>query len=130
MKLTVTKPVEIEADSIRCILPFDSDDEIPGDFPGVRGETIDLTLDIDTGKVRDWSYGEYRLYLKVRDSGIYTLLSKGVPLAKLDQDYVPGCIPQEYGDYVRFYIEADGTLNGWRPNRIEIAECFFPKKDD
>jgi hypothetical protein len=134
MDLSVPTTKLVKASAIRVTFPFDEDDDIPEDFPGRddSSDTITLTLDIDTKKVRDWpeASGGYDLYVKAVDQGTYALLDEsGVEIAKLEDDSVPGCIPSEYGDYIDFNIAKDGTLLGWEPDADEIVEAFFKPEE-
>lgn len=133
MKVTVTKPVEIEPRSIlvKVPVPYGTED-IPEDAPGRKGDTWAACVDVDTGRIRHWRGGAIDVRMKVVDQGVYTLYdADGDQLAKIDRDYVPCCIPGEYGDYIDFSIGADGQVAGWAkfctPQRI--AESFFPKED-
>lgn len=142
MKLTVQKPTEIEADTIRCVLPFYDDDEVAADFPG-RAETpgdrvfvgtITLVLDLATATVRDWPAGRVEhLFLKVRGSGVYTLLA-GAEVLATRKSYVPDCVPSNGGDYAAIWIAADGAVfenndgrqgSRWAPDTDEIVDDFF-----
>lgn len=56
--------------------------------------------------------------MKVTDGGSYYLLDRdGLVLASREHEYVPGCIPGSYGDYIEFNIDADGVLTNWKPTR-------------
>jgi hypothetical protein len=121
---------EVEFDAIRCALHVRHGEEvIPNDFPLRNGDMWNATIDIATGKIRDWPSGMkmQAVYMKVVDEGCYYLLAGDKIIAALDQEYVPGCIPGEYGDYVDFKIAPDGTIDRWSrfctPEKIE--EAFF-----
>lgn len=150
MKITVPKPTEIEVDAIRVTVPFDEDhgeDEIPADFPGRRrfakpdrhGHVGDLTLvlELDTANVRGWPAGRTEsLFLKVRDEGVYELLSRDQVVARRDDCYVPSCIPNDYGDYFCLRVAADGSvwLHGdnrhpWEPDQLKVLDTFFPQPE-
>ncbi len=142
MILTVTKPVEIEASTIRLELPDRySGEDIGEDFPGrhkrdgSKHHWISLIVDIDTGVIRNWPESfavPFDLHMKVCDEGIYTLFDEaGNELAKIE-DYVPDCVPGKYGDYVEFTIEAGGVITQWkdRCDPDDVAEAFFPQDAD
>jgi hypothetical protein len=70
--------------------------------------------------------------MKVVDEGSYYLLDANKEeIAKREQDYVPGCIPNSYGDYIDFRIAPDGTVADWRGHCTEdnIRESFFGDDD-
>jgi len=130
MKLVVTAPREIEAAAIRvCAAVRYDEEDIPSDFPFRRGEVWDVTVDVDTGKIRDWPQGRAAgVHMKVCDQGSYYLLDPdGRQLAAIEEDYVPGCIPGSYGDYIEFDIAEDGTVAKWKSRCTAdgIADSFF-----
>ena len=97
-------------------------------IPNYDGENklMNFTIDLQEGRVVDWSRGEYiRLWGKVRDEGTYTLLDADrKPLWQIT-GYVPNKLvpPQEsgWGDYIRLAIEADGRIEEW-PKEMELSE--------
>lgn len=130
MNITATVKQKICVDAIRCVLPVKYDDEdMPYDFPFRRGEIWDVTIDLNSRKIRNWNGPAIELSMKVTDGGCYYLLSGVNQVAGIEADYVPECIPQRYGDYIEFTILEDGTLDGWRPDPVSIAECFFKRED-
>lgn len=127
MKITVEKPVEIEVDAMRITLPVRFEEEdIPNDFPMREGDTWKATVEIDTGKIRDWPLGKSgNIFMKVCDSGVYELLD-GEKVIATREDYVPNCIPQDCGDYVEFEIDESGIIKGWAKTiRRDVASAFF-----
>lgn len=134
MKITVTIPTEIEVDSIRINIPVRYDEEdIPNDFPLRTGDIWKGTLDLETGRIRNWPEGkEGYLHMKVCDDGIYTLMNGDEEVACINENYVPSCIPGEYGDYVILEIDEHGTVKGWdtyaTPESVAIS--FFGEDDD
>lgn len=130
MKLSVMKrgEVEMEAAAIRCVLNIEyGDEDMPTDFPHRKHETWDVTIDIETGQIRDWPNGHepYDLYMKVTDGGSYYLLDKdGRQLAVLENEYVPDCIPGEYGDYIDFKIDGSGRITNWSLDADDVVESF------
>lgn len=130
MKLNVTVPTELEVDAIRCAVAVRYDEEdIPNDFPFRTGDMWDVTLDLNTRKIRDWPSRAGKVHMKICDEGSYYLMAGGKVVASRENDYVPGCIPGSYGDYIEFDIREDGTLEGWTPSAREICESFFPDSD-
>jgi hypothetical protein len=129
--VNVNVPVIIEkqATTIKCELAVQyGEEDIPNNFPGRNGDLLTIVLDLNTKKVRDWpaDYGEAGCHMKVCDQGTYTLIDDvGEEIVRIENDYVPSCIPQQYGDYVEFDIAPDGTLIGWEPNAREVEECFW-----
>ena len=86
-------------------------------MPLRNGNLWEPTIDLDTGRIRDWPEGvEADVHYKVCDAGVYTLLdAEGRTLATRD-GYVPDLLsPREsgYGDYIIMEIGADGVIAGW-----------------
>ena len=132
MKLTVKTEVEIEPVAIKIAAAVRYDEEdMPNDFPGRIGDVWHAIIDIETGKIRDWPQGKTaKFYMKVCDQGSYWLLTKaGHIIASIEGNYVPSCIPGEYGDYIDFDIAEDGTVRKWSRycDPSSIRESFYPE---
>lgn len=128
MKVTVTKPVEIDVKFVRMSVAVRYDeDDMPNDFPFRKGDVWDITIDIDTGKIENWPAGvEHELYMKVCDQGSYWLLDSDRSMVGwIDEDYVPNdVVPGDYGDYIDMKIKGDGTIENW-PKKPDVS-AFFP----
>lgn len=133
MKVTAMRPVEMTVTGIRITVPVRHEDEcIPYDFPFRKGDVWSVVVDGDTGRIRDWPAGvSGKCYLKVVDEGVYQLLGPDDCFLTELHDYVPACIPQEYGDYIDFDIGPDGAVKGWKSKWTagRIREEFFPNDD-
>ena len=129
MKVTVTKPVEIDIAYVRISVAVKYDEEdIPNDFPFRKGDQWDIIVDIETGKIVDWPEGvEHDLHMKVTDSGSYWFLDAAkLPVGWIDEDYVPNdVVPGSYGDYIEMQIAGDGTITNW-PKSPDVS-AFFPQ---
>jgi hypothetical protein len=130
MKILAMQRVEREVTMLHMVLPVRYEEEdIPDDFPGRKGEVLTMVVDIDTGRVHDWPKGRSEnCYMKVVDGGVYTLLdADGRDVAEYGPDYVPCCVPGEYGDYVNFKIGSDGIIRDWtrRCTTDNVVETFF-----
>lgn len=115
-----------EADVIVCTFrdPMEGGD-VPADFPGRRGREVQVSLDLQMASVRGWPEGRSEdLYVKVVDTGNYRLYAGHTLIAEIDGDYVPDCIPGEFGDYLILKIAPDGGLIGWTPDPAAIARDF------
>lgn len=129
MKFTRTITEKVDVEWVEIVLPLRNGrgEEYPADFPGRRGDTITLLINIRGGTIKGW--GEERpgfdLALKVCDEGCYRLLDKVLnEIASIENDYVPNeLIPGSYGDYVKLEIGAGGKIKNW-PTSIDLSE--FP----
>jgi len=127
MKFSIPVLREVNATHIRCDMAVRYEEEnIPNDFPGRVGDKLTLLLEIDTKKVVGWPAGQTADFsMKVCDQGSYTLLAGDEVLASLDESYVPGCLPNRYGDYFEGLINKDGVIR-WTPKAADILRSFFP----
>lgn len=134
MKVTVMKPVEVEAAAISIFVPVRyGDEDMPFDAPGRAGDVWRAIVDIDTGKIRDWPGGALDMDMKVCDCGEYILLDRdGHNVAEILNDYVPECVPNGYGDYLTLSITEDGTVTNWNEHcdAEAVRVSFFPTDDD
>jgi hypothetical protein len=127
MKVEITTPREVEVDAVRITAEikqeYIDDEDIPADFPGLTGRQLDITLDLNTRKVRGWPEGrEAGMHLKLVDSGSYFLLSGNETVKADEGGYVPGWLPSEYGDYLILDVGPDGAVKGWEPDEDDIEE--------
>lgn len=126
MKFMVRKLVKIDVAKIRISVAVEYDDEdMPYDFPFRSGDIWDVTINAETGRIYDWPQGvAYDLYMKVCDLGSYFLLdSDGDVLGAIERDYVPDCIPGDYGDYIDLKIDGSGNITNW--NTDFTVDDFF-----
>jgi hypothetical protein len=135
MKLVVSRPTKIEVVAIKCEMAVRYEEQdIPNDFPLRNGDTWTGVVDIETGIIRDWPQGkEGSMHMKVCDEGTYTLLGPNDKVwATREEEYVPGCIPNSYGDYVDFDIDATGKIADWSRFCTErgIRKAFFFLRTD
>ncbi|HEX3152959.1 MAG TPA: hypothetical protein VHR66_33110 [Gemmataceae bacterium] len=131
MKLTVLKPTEIRAAAIRIVARLSRGETwIPKDFPFRTGDVWDVIVDGDTGRIRDWpGRVPTQCYVKISDRGSYFLLGPGGEvLASILKDYVPDCVPNDYGKFLDFSIDSDGRIAGWGDywTAKNIRANFFP----
>ena len=94
------------------------DEDIPYDAPMRKGDVWHALINIDQGEVINWPKGKtLDMYMKVCDSGTYTLFTDEYDLAAIRRDYVPhSLVPGEYGDYVHLKIDATGKITNWPAN--------------
>lgn len=124
MKAYRTVREEVDIQAIEVILPVRYDDEdIPYDAPKRCGDKWQAEIDIETGKIYDWPQGKtLDMYMKVCDSGSYSLRNAAGFVVATRNDYVPhGIIPGEYGDYVDLKIDATGKITNW-PKKIDLSD--------
>jgi hypothetical protein len=145
VKIRYPTTAEADAAAIRCTLPVDEEDveALREAFPRWRDDvltddgrglvrTLVLTLDLETRAVRGWEFGAGKLFLKVRDEGVYELLDQtGAVLGTRDDGYVPACVPNygdSGGDYFIAQVEGDGTVKGWRPHPRDVVATFWGER--
>lgn len=129
MKLTIMRPVTIEVDAIRCVVPVNyGTEDMPEDYPHRTCDTWDVTFDVETGQIRDWPEGvePLDLHMKVVDGGMYYMLHGDDVVARMEEQYVPDYFPDvHYGDYIIFDIDGNGRITNWQqPGPDELAESF------
>lgn len=123
MKVTILKPVEVDIDRVRVLLPVRyGTEDIPADFPLRKGDTWSAEINMDDGSIIGWPEGKAgELYMKVVDEGAYWLLDAAGNAIYGIADYVPHAfIPGEYGDYVHLIINDEGRVTNWKPNKADI----------
>ena len=136
---------------INIVLPYDRGDELftiqdsEGDMPvedvdcripsyDEGNHYFDFTVDLESHRVGWWIYGSFRIWAKVCDSGIYTLLDEDMkPLLQI-RGYVPiGLLPPKdkgWGDYIELCFARDGTITNWLENpdlMVFAAKGHLPK---
>lgn len=136
--------LESEAHYIQILIPYDKNDELitfdngvmielecDEDFspPMLNKETsfLEFTIDLKECKALNWNYenGYLRMWAKVRDSGIYTLLNSAKEPIWQIKGYVPNkLIPpfeKGYGDYIELEIEENATVANW-PKSLDFTD--------
>lgn len=88
-------------------------DESP-EMPLQNGGTWDITIDLQTGKIRDWPEGTTAsTHYKVCDAGVYQAIAEsGEVVAEVD-GYVPRMLypnADGFGDYVILKIDEEGCI--------------------
>jgi hypothetical protein len=101
--------------------------DIAHDTPGRKGDMFDLTIYLDTLKVRRWpkGYGRACYFVEVADKGTYQLLNVyGDVEAELKNVPVPDFLPRYDDDFLNLRVTIDGTVSNWEPTPKEIAKAF------
>lgn len=131
MKITLLEPKEYDAKFLRIDLSDAEEEvqELPADFPLREGDKWNALLDIDTRAIVGFptDYPDYKLDLKPRDAGSYTLYDADMNVIgqPLINEYVPGCIPGSYGDYLNLNI-SKGIVTNWNPETTSFQYSFAP----
>jgi len=129
IKIPTTKEIEIQVILIEVPVNYGEED-IPNNFPMRFGNKWRATVEIDTGKILDWppeETGEFKMHMKVCDSGVYSLFDTEGKCVADRSDYVPhGVVPGEYGDYIELNIK-DGAITNWpkNPDVSAIVNGYF-----
>lgn len=118
MKIAVPMMVEKTIATIRVSVPVRYDeDDMPNDYPHRKGDSWHVDINAADGQIRGWPQGvePRRIEMKVVDGGSYTVLDEnGETIIEISDDYVPGWIPGEYGDYIDFNIDESGRITNWK----------------
>ena len=92
----------------------------------------EITVELKTHRVLEWEdrFGGLRLFAKVTDNGIYTLLDKNKSEIWCVKGYVPNSfIPEKdgFGDYINLSISKDGVVTNWydEPDFTDFLEYGF-----
>jgi|TARA_R110002124_G_scaffold247426_3_gene412501 hypothetical protein len=138
MQITITKKVDVEVKTLRAVCgvrywedaTVNGKEDADGDLmPFARGETWDIQIDLDTGKIKGWPGGTIATtHYKVCDDGIYSLLEESGETVTQKDGYVPSMLSPAgngYGDYIIMNIGADGQIEGW-----EFDASYFDESDD
>ena len=92
------------------------------DLPCLIRELWCPLIDIPTGIITNWIIGvKAKIYTKVRDEGVYTILSEDKYKLKELVGYVPEIMcpgGQGYGDYIIMNIDENGKIENWNPELI------------
>jgi len=88
-----------------------------------ENELQEVTINLKTKEISGNENG-MNVWSKVVDTGVYTLITKDDRLTIYD--YVPDCIPNEYGDYIDLDVK-DGKVTNWTSTDEEILAEFQAK---
>jgi hypothetical protein len=101
---------------VRLVVPYWGND-VPIDFPFRWGDEWQITVNIKTGVIENWSAGiSGHVFLKVRDEGVYSLLDENKTLLYHYRGYVPNMLLPPingFGDYLDLTIDANGKIKNW-----------------
>lgn len=128
VKITIPKPMMVNAKLIRVSVPISHPEDMPEQFTGRIYDRWMVDIDIDTGKIRGWKSGKMIVDWKVVDMGYYYLADEDdIIITEIEQAYVPKCVPEEFGDYLKFHIQDDGSIKDWHLFCTEqnIIESFW-----
>jgi len=92
-----------------------------GDFDN---ENQVILINLENMEITGNENGE-DVWSKVVDTATYTLIYDGGQ-TEISNDYVPNCIPNEYGDYLDLCVMS-GKITNWESTLEEIEEEFEKK---
>ena len=131
MKVTVIKQSRVDVKSVLINVSPRHLDEEEKLVPLLRGDSWEVVVDLDSGKIRNWPKGEEReYYWKICDGGSYHLLDVSDDIAlSIINNYVPNnLLPGDYGDYLDLKINGDGVITNWLSN--PTAEDFYSDDEE
>lgn len=103
-------------------------------FPLVNEDSeVTFTIDLKEHRMLEWQpeFGDCRIDSKVRDEGTYSFLDMHKKLICRFKGYVPnGVVPPDngWGDYLRFKVCYDGSVEGWR-NEYDFSEIVAKEQN-
>jgi hypothetical protein len=100
----------------------DIEEESFGEISGV--------VDMETGQILGWkeTARDIKIFVKVRDEGIYTAYDKDMNVIGSYEGYVPlifECDTCGWGDYFNMTIDKDGYIQNWENNWEEKMKNFL-----
>lgn len=130
IKAQFKKEVEVVAIRVNAEVRYWEDatvngvEDTDGSLIPLRFETLwSPTIDLDTGRVRDWPEGTTAdIHYKVCDAGEYELIDADGNMVALKSGYVPDMLSvgdNGYGDYIIMEIGPAGLIKGWEPPVID-----------
>ena len=91
-------------------------DNYLGDQDNIARKLPDtLTLDLKTGKILDWNYGDFVCDYKMVDGGLYRIYTSSY-YYEIVGEYVPEALAvgdDGWGDYILLDITEDGSVVGF-----------------
>ena len=139
MKITVTEKIEKDVKYLkaRCGVRYWDDAMVNGQ-EDTEGDLIPCRIDdnfcpiieLETGKILDWTGVIASIHYKVCDDGDYWLLDEDKnEVVKSKGEYVPSImcpVGNGYGDYVIMKVDENGIIENWQPN----LDDFEDNEDD
>ena len=97
-----------------------------------------LTIDVNTGKVKDWPKNFcIRTHFKVCDDGLYQVLDTEGNIVwdsiKSGYYYVPDFLAigdEGYGDYMYLEIDGNGNIKDWKSEGLTSLKHLLTKDED
>jgi L-ascorbate metabolism protein UlaG (beta-lactamase superfamily) len=137
VEVTLTKKITYNVVNVKCNLGVrywedasvngvDEDNDNPT-IPRVFGDRWVISIDIETGQIKDWPIGTTaKTHYKVCDDGIYMFYDDSDSLVKkCDNSYVPKFLSpsnDHYADYVILNIDENGFIKDWKFNPKEVEQ--------
>jgi hypothetical protein len=131
MEVTVIEKSQIEIKSVLININPRHLDEEEKPVPMLNGDSWEVIVDLESGKIRNWPQGEEReYYWKICDAGSYHLLDKYDKVAlSINNNYVPNkLLPGDWGDYLDLKINGEGVITNWLRN--PTADDFYSDDED
>lgn len=138
IKLKIEKEVEVSTLQVKADVRYWNDTEVNGEpdtddgqnIPCKQGDLWMPEIDIETGKIRNWTQGvTANVHYKVCDGcGWEIKTPEGEVVLSAEDGYVPDTLsPKEsgYGDYIIVDIDENGQIADWEFN----IEDFTSEED-
>ena len=130
IEITEKKKVDVKTLAVQANVMYWEDSEIngvadeDGDLTPLRsGDNWEPSVEIETGKIREWPIGTVAsIHFKVCDGFSFRLLDENDQVVYTSEEgYVPKFFcPKDsgYGDYIIMDIDSSGVIQGWDKSRI------------
>lgn len=116
MRLVIYKKIEVPVRylELEVAVRFEEED-MPNDAPLRIGDLWKAVIDLETGVIQDWPQGKTLSFdMKVCDQGTYILRDAEMKeVERIEEDYVPGNLLPEGGDYLTLKIDETGKITNW-----------------
>lgn len=142
MKFERKQVVEYDVEKIRCMMgvrywedaTVNGVEDTEGDkIPLRKGDTWDITIDIESGTIENWTKGvTASVHYKVCDAGAYQLIDYSGEVVAEEEYYVPNFLAPKgggYGDYIIMNIDENGYIDGWNIDFYDLNRYFGDEEE-
>lgn len=125
VEIKITKQIELTELRVKASVRYWEDAEVngtedtEGNIPCREGDNWCPVIDIDSGKIKNWTIGvTAKIHYKVCDCCAWELYDdNGTFVVGENDGYVPNTLcpaGSGYGDYIKMYVDENGQIEGWK----------------